>query len=155
MPIRKHLRLKNYDYSKEGAYFVTICTKEGGDYFGRIKNGDMILNDLGRMIERIWNEIPQNYPGIEIDPYWPAQGPASTDQFSLSDIMHRFKSLTTSLYKKDFSGNIDNFNRRLWHRSFYDRIIRNEKELNDVRAYITNNPKQWEFDGRDEALPRL
>jgi hypothetical protein len=69
MQKRKILRLQNYDYSNQGYYFVTICTKDSLDYFGRIDNKQMILNDAGKMIERIWHEMPQKYPGINIDAF--------------------------------------------------------------------------------------
>ena len=54
----------------------------------------------------------------------------------LQDIVHRFKSLTTARYHKQFSG-------KLWQRGYHDQIIRNENELNDIRQYIENNPTKW------------
>ncbi|MEA3328375.1 MAG: transposase, partial [Candidatus Omnitrophota bacterium] len=67
-----------------------------------------------------------------------------TDKLSLSDIIHRFKTLTTKKYidgvKND---NWEPFNKHLWQRSFHDHIIRNDKSLNDIREYIINNPATW------------
>jgi len=64
---RRSIRLKGYDYSREGAYFVTICGQNRKCLFGEIVNGKMVLNDAGRMVESVWNEIPKYYPGIDID----------------------------------------------------------------------------------------
>ncbi len=59
--------LRGYDYSRTGAYFVTICTQHRECLFGRIVNGETVLNDAGRMVQTGWNEIPTHYPGIGID----------------------------------------------------------------------------------------
>jgi REP element-mobilizing transposase RayT len=66
---RRSVRLKGYDYSATGAYFVTICVHNRACLLGQIADGKMILNDAGNMIARIWNEIPQYYPGIQIDAF--------------------------------------------------------------------------------------
>jgi REP element-mobilizing transposase RayT len=66
---RKQIRLREYDYSMPGAYFITICTKNRECLFGHIADGKMILNDAGRMVQTVWDEIPQYYPGIETDEF--------------------------------------------------------------------------------------
>jgi len=60
-------RLQTWDYGNEGAYFITICTNGRKQYFGRITGGAMILNDTGKMAERFWKEIPDQFPFIELD----------------------------------------------------------------------------------------
>ncbi len=65
---RHSIRLKGYDYSKAGAYFITICTKNRENLFGKIENGKMIFNDAGKMVDRIYNEL-ENYHEITIDKY--------------------------------------------------------------------------------------
>ena len=64
---RRSIRLKDYDYSQAGGYFVTICTKNRQYLFGEIIYGQMVLNEAGRMVQRVWDEIPENYPGIDTD----------------------------------------------------------------------------------------
>ncbi len=64
---RHSIRLKGYDYSQEGAYFITIVCQDRADRFGEIVDGRMILNDAGRMVESVWNDIPHFYPGALID----------------------------------------------------------------------------------------
>lgn len=66
---RRSIRLCGYDYSRNGMYFVTICTQDRLRLFGDIADGEMKLNDAGRMVRAIWDEIPAHYYGIEIDQF--------------------------------------------------------------------------------------
>jgi hypothetical protein len=66
---RRSIRLKGYDYSQAGAYFVTICAQNLECLFGEILDEEMALNDAGRMIETIWHELPEHYPGVGIDAF--------------------------------------------------------------------------------------
>ncbi len=61
------MHLKGYDYSQNGAYFITICTQNRECLFGEIVSDQMILNDVGRMIETVWTDLPQYYAGIDLD----------------------------------------------------------------------------------------
>ena len=133
-PKRKSQRKQDYDYSQPGYYAVTICTQNRSCLFGVIDNGNMLLNDAGRMIHETWYQFPDHYPGIELDvmqimpnhlhgiivvrvgegpcalPTAPrgrplpgiengqARGPVPTGCISLSDVMERFKSLSTTRY---------------------------------------------------------
>ncbi len=66
---RRSIRLKGYDYSQPGAYFVTICTQNRECLFGEIRDGEMFLNDAGMMIEKWWLELNKKYPTVETDEY--------------------------------------------------------------------------------------
>lgn len=66
---RRSIRLKGYDYAQAGAYFVTINLEHRLCLFGEIKNGAMNLNPAGKMVLRVWEEIPQKYPGVDIDAF--------------------------------------------------------------------------------------
>ena len=66
---RHSFRLKNYDYSQPGLYFITICTQNRIELFGEIKNGKMILNDYGEIVEKHWQKIPKYYPDIRLLEY--------------------------------------------------------------------------------------
>ncbi|MCR4418000.1 MAG: hypothetical protein NUV92_09700 [Ignavibacteria bacterium] len=66
---RRSIRLKGYDYSQAGAYFVTICTKNRECLFGTIENGKMVLNDAGKMIEKWYFKLPNKFPDIRCDEY--------------------------------------------------------------------------------------
>lgn len=63
---RRSIRLKGYDYSKEGLYFVTICVQDRECLFGEIKNGAMILNEYGKIVEYTWNDLPNHNPNIQL-----------------------------------------------------------------------------------------
>jgi len=63
---RRSIRLKDYNYSQNGLYFITICTKNRECLFGEIINEEMQLNKTGKIIEKCWLEIPQHYPKITL-----------------------------------------------------------------------------------------
>ena len=65
----KSTRLKHWDYSSCGAYYVTICTKDRKYYFGEIIHRKMILSTMGKIVEQFWMEIPKHYPNIKLDEY--------------------------------------------------------------------------------------
>ena len=66
---RRSIRLHRYDYSRQGAYFVTICTQNRECLFGNIHHNEMVLNHAGTMICQTWNDVPIKCPGIVIDQY--------------------------------------------------------------------------------------
>ncbi len=166
-PERKPNRLKEYDYSNSGWYYVTICTKNHIAYFGRIKNGEMFPNELGEIADKCWNEIPNHYPETELDEYvimpnhihgiiiidyanvGDAKFASPTDRtkMTLSKIIQQYKRAVTVEIKTNYPKS--NFK---WQRSFYDRIIRNERELYDIRKYILQNPLKWEFEKNIDNL---
>jgi putative transposase len=65
LPQRKSIRLKGYDYSQAGLYFITICCQNRACLFGEIKNGEMILNDAGKMVEKWYFELENKFPDIQ------------------------------------------------------------------------------------------
>jgi REP element-mobilizing transposase RayT len=66
---RRSIRLKNYDYSQAGAYFVTICCKNQQCYFGRIENRKIILSTSGKIAKMNWENIPRHYKNVILDEY--------------------------------------------------------------------------------------
>jgi REP element-mobilizing transposase RayT len=66
---RDSIRLKKYDYSQEGAYFVTICTKEKECIFGNIKDEVVRLSELGKIVKKEWENIPTRFPKVELDEF--------------------------------------------------------------------------------------
>ena len=66
-PERKRLRLAGYDYSKNGYYFVTVCTKNKIDFFGKIRNGIMGLNEIGCVVAKCWQEILEHFKNVKLD----------------------------------------------------------------------------------------
>ena len=63
---RRSIRLKGYDYSQAGAYFITIVAQARACLFGEVVDGEMRLNDAGRMV---WDDLPERFPGLELDAF--------------------------------------------------------------------------------------
>ena len=167
-------RLKNYDYSASGAYFVTIVTEKRAHYFGEIVKGKMILNDIGK---KAWDEwyltlkirpdmnlimdefivMPNHVHGIvvigeneynvdqnTIVEYKNNFGP---QRKNLSSIIRGFKSaVTRNARKMDVKDSV----KFGWQERFHDRIIRDENELDRIRYYIVKNPDTWERDRNND-----
>ena len=166
LPDRQSCRLKEYDYSQNGEYFVTICTKYGSHFFGDIKNGIVGLSNIGNIAAKFWQEIPRHFPFVRLDEwivmpnhlhgvlvFENSRCTVGTRNFasvqrefgglqknSLSSIMQSFKAAVKRWC------NQNNYEDFIWHGRFYDQIIRNEESSNRIRAYIKNNPSKWQKD---------
>ncbi|GBU25652.1 hypothetical protein R83H12_02307 [Fibrobacteria bacterium R8-3-H12] len=66
---RHSIRLKGYDYSQAGLYFVTICVQKHYCLLGKIIDGKMILNEYGEIVQMVWNELPQHYSNVQLDEF--------------------------------------------------------------------------------------
>lgn len=170
-PSRKPQRLSCYDYSTPAWYFVTICTFQMIPQFGKINTNKMIINDLGEFVEECWKNIPQHYPDVELDYYIIMPNhihgiviidPSNKHFFedncvgneelvrSLADF-HSLHTTNLSNVIKGFKIGVtkwakqNNYNFK-WQKSFYDRIIRNERELYNIRKYIQQNPLKWDIE---------
>ncbi len=162
---RKSIRLQGYDYRRRGSYFITICTHEMEFLFGHIKKGMMNLNNYGEIINLEWFQIAIIRSNIELfkDEFviMPnhihgvlriTEGSVTRQKIcvnnpgpapgSLGAIIGQFKSITTKKINlmRNTSG------KSVWQRNYFDRIIRNNKELTNIRNYIHNNPYRWEDD---------
>jgi REP element-mobilizing transposase RayT len=149
-PVRKRTRLKEYDYSNNAYYFITICVNNKSEVFGKVENNSIILNDYGLVIKKNLRDLMERFKTVEIDYYvimpnhfhcvFILENENDKSKVSISNIIGAFKSITTiELHKMgltDFK----------WQRSFYDRIIRDEKELYNIRQYIEQNPLRWELE---------
>ena len=69
MKIRKSNRLKHYNYSENGYYYITTCTKDKMPYFGDVKDEKMVLNQNGNVAQYYWQEIPNHYENLQLDEY--------------------------------------------------------------------------------------
>ena len=66
---RRSVRLQGYDYSRSGAYYVTLCTQDRACLFGEVVDGDMQVNDAGRMVSEAWHALPDRFPAIDLDAF--------------------------------------------------------------------------------------
>ena len=154
LPARKTIRLKGYDYSNEGMYFITICTKNRERILGTI-NGSvktdpyMKINDIGKIVEKELKEIENHFKNIKIDEYVIMPNhlhfiiqkidvgagldlPVNT---SINTIIGLFKSGVSRSVKYS-----------LWQRNYYEHVIRGEKDYYIIKEYIQNNVINWKKD---------
>ena len=66
---RRSIRLQGYDYSQAGAYYITMCTRNRECLFGNVIDGQIQLNEVGRIVQTVWNGLPQFYEGVELDAF--------------------------------------------------------------------------------------
>ena len=163
---RRSIRLRGYDYSQPGLYFVTICCYKRQHLFGEIVDGVMHLNQYGEIAQEEWQKssiirpdikldeyviMPNHFHGIVIinpvganccSPLQLSSTRLSMKPRSLSSIMAGFKSAVTK--KINIIRNAPGT--PVWQRNYYEHIIRNENALNNIRQYIINNPLSWHQD---------
>ncbi len=168
---RRSIRLKGYDYTQPGTYFVTLCTRDRKFLFGDIVNGAMCLNDAGRLIADAWKWLSIQYPYVMLDEY--VVMPNHLHGIIVIADHRRGGSRTapTPIRRKPLGGLIGAFkttaakhvnrirntpNQPIWQRNYYERVIRNENELDRVREYIISNPARWAFDSENPlaAMPK-
>ena len=153
LPKRKPTRLKNFDYSTTGAYFITICTKDRKTLFAPV-GADSIS---ARMVERTFLETIERYSAVDCPIYvvMPNHFHAiitisRADMESaptVSEIVQSFKRYSTVEYAKMVKGGIlPPFDKQIWQRSFYDHVIRNREDYNAIYKYIYENPMRWYYD---------
>lgn len=153
LPQRKSIRLKDYDYSQAGFYFVTICTKDKkclfwkvGATFGRQFNNPQ-LTQYGKIVDLEVNKINNIYENVELNKYV-----IMPNHIHLIIILHnvngRSKTAPTiSRIIQQFKGSISKqLGFSVWQKSFYDHIIRDEQEYIKICEYIQENPIKWTED---------
>ena len=154
-------RLKNWDYSSSGWYFVTICTKNKICYLGTIIKSRRRLSTIGKIVDREWLKTLKIRPNVKLDEYtilpnhihgiivikFPVethcnaslQNKFGPQRNNLASIIRGFKSASTSIIhtiEPAFQ----------WQLRFYDHIIHSEQTLNRIRWYIRNNHLKWDED---------
>ena len=137
---RKRMRLRDFDYSSEGAYFLTLCLQKKLSLFEN--------HQAKEMVEKWIVEIENKYENVTVDCYVVMEDHVHLilfitegNKISLSEIMKWFKTMTTNEYIRGVRDRVyEPFEKKLWQRSFYDHIIRNDEDLNEKREYVMNNP---------------
>ena len=177
---RHSIRLRGYDYSTAGYYFVTFCVQGRECLFGEIVDSEVVLNNAGLMIENVWQKLPQRFPNVVLDSSVvmpnhfhgiiiiqppvgaPLAAPddrqnGNTNQGAASSAPTDNKTLGDVIRSfKSISAIgankiIGRSGQPLWQRNYYERIIRNENELHQIQQYIHDNPMQWETDDENPA----
>jgi len=169
LPDRKHLRLKGWDYSSPGWYFVTICVQDMRPVFGTVVMGKMLLNNVGRMAQEMWLAVEHFHSEYHLDEFviMPnhVHGLVRLEtgrpdglplRPCLPDFMRLYKSTVDVAWRKmvgagrracPSSGRCacpDTMrNGKLWHRNYWDVIVRDDKALENIRNYIRFNPMNY------------
>lgn len=153
---RKHPRLKQYDYSQPGAYFITICTENKRCLLSYIVEGASnavkpTLTDHGKIAQEQLLLLEERYPFLKVAQYviMPnhihailvlGDDGSGKPRPSLNDIICAYKSLTTRICKRAYP--ID----KLFQTSYYEHVIRGREDYLEIAAYIENNPMRWTLD---------
>jgi REP-associated tyrosine transposase len=173
LPDRRSTRWRGYDYSSRGIYFVTICAFKRRAIFGSISSGALVPSLAGRIASEIWFDLPNHHVGLELDAFvvmpnhvhgilllcspksagaiQKAEGgdavvgaglrPARRGA-NLSEIIRAFKTFS-ALKINSVRGTKG---QEVWQRSYFERVVRDGKEMEKVQRYIGENPMRWEFD---------
>ena len=165
---RRSIRLRHYDYSRAGAYFITVCTDGRELLFGEVIDDEVKLNALGRIAAEEWLKSAQVRTEIELDT-WVVMpnhihgivmitddrrksdrsvAPSGPRPRSLGALMAGFKSAAT----KRINTMRGTPGASVWQRNYYEHVIRNESALNRIRQYITDNPAKWSEDPENPAV---
>lgn len=171
LPARRSIRLQGYDYSGEGLYFVTICVQDMKCLFGKVVDGEMLLNEAGKIINETWFDLPNHNPYIELDAWCIMPNhvhgiiiinntPVGVDSKStrnnieqaglepaptkhpLSEIIRQFKTFSA----KRINQVNNTVGKKLWQRNYYEHIIRNSTSYTNIAEYILSNPANWMTD---------
>ena len=157
LPQRKRLRLKNFDYSTPGAYFVTVCTHNRKCTLSRVvgaihESPEIQLTEYGKIVDRLINTIPQQSLAT-IDRYVIMPNHihlvimiSDSDESPLRG--RSIISKTIGYIKMNASKEIHNRygNEMVWQRGFHDHIIRNRNDYEKISKYIYENPIIWQYD---------
>ena len=160
---RRSIRVKGYDYSSEGAYYVTLVTYRRDCLFGEIVNEEMILNGFGKIAAECWRAISDHFPFVELGAYVVMPNHVhgiivinngrgtiyrapTIEQFgkptvgSLATVVRTYKAAVTRRIGREHNAT------GIWQRNYYEHIIRDEKDLQNKTDYIEANPMLWDED---------
>jgi len=172
---RRSIRLSGYDYSQKGFYFITICTKNHKHLFGKINDGEMILNSAGKHTYNCWLEIPEHFPYVQLhefgvmpnhiqgiiefvdetSEYLPnlaspikrtnTGSPQPSPSNTIGSVIRGYKIGITKWFRKNM---IEQYPAKslVLQRNYWEHIIRTELEFGKISQYIIGNPACWEDD---------
>jgi REP element-mobilizing transposase RayT len=174
---RRSIRLQNYDYSQPGGYYLTLVTFQRKHLFGETVDGEMVLNEAGRVVHDVWEKLPERYPNVMTDEMVVMPNhfhgiafitddapvaavhelPLRVDETPEEYRLRRRRMLLPKVVGYFKMNTAKAINRILnssgvpvWQRNYYEHIIRNEDELERIRNYIYYNPQQWEQDDENK-----
>jgi len=174
LPARRSIRLPGYDYSQIGQYFITICAYEMRNVFGKIANGALLLNLIGRIAIDCWREIPEHFAHVELDALvimpnhlhgiLTIRRPHATPSHGSIEDGHgcpvplqleRFQRPSVNAIPtiiRSYKQTVTYLARRrltqpslaIWQSNYYERVLRDGKEFAEASRYIFENPTKWQ-----------
>ncbi|GGH18852.1 transposase [Pedobacter zeae] len=166
---RRSIRLKGYDYSKAGAYFITICCEDRLHRFGKIVDDKMILNESGKIAYNEWISLSDRFSNFELDVFQimpnhmhgiiilsdvgatlavaKEEDNRATARVAptIANIIGAYKSIVSNACLQLFKSH-NKIMGKLWQRNYYEHIIRNQRAYQNISNYIINNPSKWDKD---------
>ena len=167
MPRRRPMRLRHFDYSSSGAYFVTICTRYRLCVLSNVMDGNVLLNEYGRIVESVWKNLPRHYPHVQMDAciimpnhihgivmlhtegvddsskeragFKPAPTGECPKLHALTEVVRGFKTFSA----RKINALRGTTGTSLWQRGYFEHVIRGESSLDRIRQYIGDNPMRW------------
>ena len=162
LPQRKQIRLENFDYNQNGAYFITICVKDRKNILSKINVGTGVpdcpkirLLNQGKIADKYINQLNDFYNNISVDKYTimpdhihllisvqngqsgtPVPTNVNLKIDNKNSIVSKFVSTLKRFCNKEYGENI-------WQTRYYDHVIRNQEDYNEAWEYIDNNPQKW------------
>jgi putative transposase len=179
---RRSIRLRGHDYAGGGGYFITICAQDKKCLFGRVVEGEMILNEAGQTIQRVWEDLPHRFPTVVLDVFQlmpnhfhgilviPGAGleqalalatgapviqpgPKAAGTASRTPTMAGVVGAFKSIATIEVNRFQSCIGRRLLQENFYEHIIRSVDSLEKIRAYIRQKPVRWFEDPENPDRP--
>ena len=158
VPQRRSARLPAFDYTRPGAYFVTVCTHERRCVFGRVQDRGVLLSKGGQIVEEEWLRTAEKRPYVMLDSHVIMPNhvhgviiiqeharpssltrSAGPTRHSLSSIVGGFKAAAS----RRIALLSDISRPTLWQRGYHEHVVRNDDDLRSIREYIANNPARW------------
>ena len=171
---RRSIRLKGYDYSQPGYYFVTICTEKGKCILGEVEKDVVRLSALGEIVESCWNEIPKHFSNVRLDAYIIMPNhvhgileikpnvnsvgaehvqPLQNSKDKIPKYQHVIPGSLGSIVRqfkaavtREWRKNPACAKAEIWQRNYYEHIIRSDISHFFIAQYIEINPLIWAFD---------
>lgn len=176
---RRSIRLPGYDYTRTGAYFVTLVTQQRQCLFGDMVDGAVQLNACGDVALACWRDISRHFPRVRLDAMvvmpnhvhgilWIVDelndggaiivgaqhaAPLPAAPLQSSGIVSGSLAAVVRSYKSAVTKHINAIRSAagnpVWQRNYYEHVIRDESSLNRIRRYIDENPSRWAFDAEN------
>lgn len=172
------IRLKSWDYSCNGFYYVTICVKNSEHIFGEIIDNEMVLSEIGKIAHQNWINMIEHFKNIEIDEFIIMPNHIhgiiliNNEQLPCRDVIYNVSTNEPQSQKNEYFSNLSPSKNTLsvvirtykasvtrdckknnlfleWQQRFYENIIKEEESLDTIKKYIKNNPLNWSTDSNN------